>query len=461
MDNKDLRKLLYEDDPELITKYRGKTTISHSLIAPKDWTKESFYTIPINRYVELKRSRIINIGEHWLSMLTYIKKSAIGDMTSLLAMQFGMTQEVVNQDGATEEKYKYLFHNMHERYPEEHIKEHPEWKNIASHATNSSYLSYSYTGTATGMTQEERIKALSKEKAAETGPHKFPPIVEQIRKLNEGEQACFYTYLALCMMRGPFTQVNRLCKPTGPQVEAILRNFTNFYQIALPFSELEINLDSITHIASVNRNESRPMNTVLSAALMRRFDPSGEEYTGLLDFCLVQRASFTGMHAYSLFAKAVHLYKIKENAMLELMCLGFTESAIMSLVEVIHKYDNSEGESPNGKYAYWQWARAFSHLYFTSVQTKDNKEVGYLMACIVACKELKKEQDPRDIVPFQDISQVRKAEINNIAARIASLISKQTDDMADDNKFATAFREAKATSKLPPKIPSVVSINDI
>jgi hypothetical protein len=423
---------LFGDGLRNKTRYRNKyLTTSVNIKAPKEWKRTELNTIKCYTPIKLAEHDLIDIGKRWFFMLKGAPSPGIGAMTSLLAMHLTSTQD-----------HKINMFEAVKFRPEQQIVC-EDWRKLSNHSLDTDFTPLIVAETFQPVAEEEE----GSEYKTTTSTNLKDDIldVKELRELSIDDQKTFFCYLAFCLMRGPFTRIENMQTSESGQLKAILENFTNFYGISVDFLEpIRFSSASLNMVLKKNKNETRGLNTVLMSAILVRGADKDDE--GLLDFGLLQRAAFTGMHMYSLLTRSIMLYKVQVAGMLELLSLRCNQKKILELIDFIDKHEGPNG-APDKDYGNWQWARALSASYFMEFQTKENLELGYTLACIVARKESGRGRDPREIVPFEILSLMRKRELQLNADTITSIILEEADTMPDTNVFATAYNTKRSELK--------------
>jgi len=443
-----------------------KMKVSAGVSVTKEWEARKLkeakvYEVPPGATIE----SLIKVGEHFVGMLVHQEKEKIGVIASYLAIHLSVP--AADQHGVK----MILLGCIDLTWAKSSVTECPDWVHMLKNPKDDNYMAHPFVQTTgTSITAAGAHSTLKHAATASSATPEDHPIIVKIRTMTATAQVGFYTYLAFCLLRGPFTQVENIYKRPGGQIDKILQNFESFYVVPLPFpvAEFNINPASMLQIARVCNQGSHALNTVIASAAIRRFEPENVEFSGIIDFGLLQRASFSGMHVYNLFVRAVHVYKVEVSGLLSLLSIQFAEPTVLKMSAFIQRHECPDGEAPLGKYAYWHWARALDSLYFTEFHTKENLEFGYLIACFLVQRELKAGSDPRDIVAFQDISKARRDQLQDSAQALSMIVSSGTDDMEESNVFSAAYRAnletvkaKKASQQSTSAAPAALSIGGI
>jgi hypothetical protein len=214
-----------------------------------------------------------------------------------------------------------------------------------------------------------------------------PEEIKQFFVSNPKKATQFTTFMALSFMRAGYGSKEKLIdRGSNNGYTNILTAGTKFYGIVPPFTSTYPTTESINAISTTCPTQSRVLNTIIVACL--KASASSSDIKGILDFAILLRTTYTGMHMYNYFCNIVRIYRVKIHDLLDLLATTVYKESVDALHYVVIHYEGMERmDNPPKDVTHWRSARALSDKFFARVKTSSHRELTFLLATLIYFKD--------------------------------------------------------------------------
>nr|AZB50439.1 nucleocapsid protein [Rice stripe mosaic virus] len=252
-----------------------------------------------------------------------------------------------------------------------------------------------------------------------------------VEEVGEGKKK-FGPFLAAYLMR----LLTKIASNVTESWEHMKGMYKNFYGYDAPS---DLNCPEAGFLEQLKSELNKDRRTATSwvkivAEADNKLDQSTAE-AGILRYVAVLPLAYSGMHAMKLFMDVKMLTKLTSNYLIGAMRSPLTKDALDAIMDILISFESTTKTKKSEKF---RFARIVSTQFFQSLQTKNCKELVYLMVQIIAeYRKAEGVRDPMNIAGLDDISSRNKKKLNKAVRIILAEAPK-----ASAGEYSSAMKKA-------------------